>query len=247
MASYDVVCNIWQAFIEGNSRVTDNTAPLGGGVYLLGEKARLETGGAAVVTNNFAGVDPDISTRGTVGTWADICLDGTMCAEFSCGTDRDGPTGPLPVCGDASTGQFSLLGCSAAGYVEFSSPPECVEVPAGSLLSRDPSSGVLTRNSFVCPFGTFNLVAGNGHSLNYSAVCQECPEMALCVGGANAPECLPGTYSIGSGQGLTIVVFFSSTCAVLSLTPLIESLKGVLKLRCRKGNDYSKALAPGTT
>jgi hypothetical protein len=35
---------------------------------LLGEKARLETGGTDVVTNNFAGVDPDISTRGTVGT-----------------------------------------------------------------------------------------------------------------------------------------------------------------------------------
>ena len=75
-------------------------------------------------------------------------------------------------------------------------------VPAGSLLSRLPS-GVITRMAFVCPFGTFNLEAGNGHSQNYSDACRECPEKALCVGGANTPECLPGTYSIGSGQGLT--------------------------------------------
>ena len=46
-----------------------------------------------VVANNFAGVDPDISTRGTVGEWADVCLDGTRCPEFSCGTDRDGHLG----------------------------------------------------------------------------------------------------------------------------------------------------------
>jgi len=59
-------------------------------------------------------------------------------------------------CGDASTGYFTLLGCKADGYVEFSDPPECVEVPAGSLLSRL-ASGVLTRNSFVCPVGRCRL------------------------------------------------------------------------------------------
>ena len=31
--------------IEGASRVTRNTALLGGGIYLLGEKARLDAGG----------------------------------------------------------------------------------------------------------------------------------------------------------------------------------------------------------
>ena len=156
-----------------------------------------------VVTDNLASIDPDISTRGTVGTWADVCVDGTRCADYSCGTDRNLNIGVDTTCGDASTGSFSLLGCRA-GYVEFSNPAECVEVPAGSLLSRLPS-GVLTRNTFVCPFGTFNLEAGDGLSQNYSNVCRECPEKALCVGGSNAPECLVGTYSIGSGQGLTIV------------------------------------------
>jgi len=96
------------------------------------------------------------------------------------------------------------------GYVEFSDPAECVKVPAGWLLSRLPS-GVITRNAFVCPFGTFNLEAGNGHSQNYSDACRECPEKALCVGGAHTPECLPGTYSIGSGQGLTTVPIIAST------------------------------------
>jgi hypothetical protein len=81
-----------------------------------------------------------------------------------------------------------LLGCRD-GYVEFSNPSECVQVPAGSLLSRLPS-GVLTRNTFVCPFGTFNLDAGVGLSQNYNDACRNCPEKALCVGGANAPECL---------------------------------------------------------
>ena len=134
-----------------------------------------------------------------MGTWADVCNDGTVCTEFSCGVDRDG-AGPKKQCGDISTGSFTLLGCRP-GYVEFSDPPECVEVPAGSLLSRLPS-GVLTRNPFVCPFGTFKLEGGNGHhSQNYTDGCAECPERAQCVGGANMPECLPGTYSIGSGQG----------------------------------------------
>ena len=40
--------NICTALIEGNySHVTHNTALLGGGVYLLGEKTRLETGSQA--------------------------------------------------------------------------------------------------------------------------------------------------------------------------------------------------------
>jgi hypothetical protein len=47
----------------------------------------------AVITNNFASLDPDISTRGTVGTWADVCEDGSSCADSSCGTDGDGPIG----------------------------------------------------------------------------------------------------------------------------------------------------------
>jgi hypothetical protein len=76
-----------------------------------------------------------------------------------------------------------------------------VEVPAGWDLAQLPSG--LTRNAFVCPFGTFNLVPGTGHAQNYSSVCRECPEKAQCIGGANMPECLPGTYSIGSGLGLT--------------------------------------------
>jgi len=42
-----VASNIGQALIEGNSRVTKNVAPLGGGVYLLGEKAGLTTGSEA--------------------------------------------------------------------------------------------------------------------------------------------------------------------------------------------------------
>jgi hypothetical protein len=47
-------------------------------VYLLGENAQLITAGRekTLVTNNFASNDPDVSTRGTVGTWADICVDG---------------------------------------------------------------------------------------------------------------------------------------------------------------------------
>jgi hypothetical protein len=44
--------------------VTQNVAPHGGGVYLLGESAALTTGAQAVVENNFAGIDPDVSTRG---------------------------------------------------------------------------------------------------------------------------------------------------------------------------------------
>jgi hypothetical protein len=51
-----------------------------------------------------------------------------------------------------------------------------VKVPAGSLLSRLPS-GVLTRNAFVCPYGTFRLEPGNGSSQNYTDVCRECPEV----------------------------------------------------------------------
>ena len=93
----------------------------------------------------------------TVGSWADICKDGSLCTEFACGSDSDG-IGPIPPCGDETTGDFDLLGCRD-GYVEFFSPDECVEVPAGSLLARL-SSGVLTRNTFVCPFGTFRLEAG---------------------------------------------------------------------------------------
>jgi hypothetical protein len=77
-----------QTLILGNSRVTGNTALLGGGVYLLGERARLDTADqAGHVTTNFAGNDADISTRGTVGTWADVCEDGTICPEFTCGAD----------------------------------------------------------------------------------------------------------------------------------------------------------------
>jgi len=79
-----------------------------------------------------------------------------------------------------------------------------------AATSRLPS-GVLTRNTFVCPFGTFSLEAGNGLSQNYSDTCRDCPEKALCVGGARAPECLPGTYSIGSLQGITIHPLSSST------------------------------------
>jgi hypothetical protein len=41
---YDVASNICQALTEGASRVARNTALLGGGVYLLGEKAKLEIG-----------------------------------------------------------------------------------------------------------------------------------------------------------------------------------------------------------
>ena len=229
-----------------------NTALLGGGVYLLGEKATLASGAQALITNNFASIDPDISTRGrgfhsstsqlnlsrfchskdtqithkvltsswkvdeckplsrgTVGTWADVCKDGSSCEDSSCGTDGDGPIGPLQACGDVTTGSFALIECRD-GYVEFTNPPECVSVPAGSKLSRLPS-GEITRNAFVCPFGTFSLEAGNGNSSDYSDTCRECPEKALCVGGANAPECLPGTYSIGSGQGITLVPLFSPT------------------------------------
>ena len=107
----------WESVItvQGNSHVTHNVAPQGGGVFLLGGKARLETGALAsadIVTDNFARVDPDISTRGTVGVWADVCKDGTVCTEFACGTDSDG-VGPEPVCGDETTGTFTLLGCKA--------------------------------------------------------------------------------------------------------------------------------------
>jgi len=70
-----------------------------------------------------------------VGTWADVCVDGTRCEDYSCGTDRDLNIGTETTCGDASTGSFTLLGCRV-GYVEFSTPSECVEVPAGSLLAR---------------------------------------------------------------------------------------------------------------
>ena len=53
-------------------------------------------------------------------------------------------------------------------------------------------------------------------SLRLYNECRECPDKALCIGGAKSPECLPGTYSIGSGQGLTIgFPFFSSTSAML--------------------------------
>jgi len=51
------------AVIAGTTDVSHNVAPLGGGVYLLGEKAVLKTNDAAVVANNFASIDPDISTR----------------------------------------------------------------------------------------------------------------------------------------------------------------------------------------
>jgi hypothetical protein len=44
MICYDVASNVWQALIEGGTRVSHNVAPLGGGVYLLGEKARLDAG-----------------------------------------------------------------------------------------------------------------------------------------------------------------------------------------------------------
>ena len=47
MASDDVASNIYQALMEGATRVTENVAPLGGGVYLLGEKAELVTRGQA--------------------------------------------------------------------------------------------------------------------------------------------------------------------------------------------------------
>jgi len=47
MVCYDVASNIWQTLIVGNTRVTQNVAPLGGGVYLLGEKARLDAAGQA--------------------------------------------------------------------------------------------------------------------------------------------------------------------------------------------------------
>jgi len=83
----------------------------------------------AVIAGNFASTDPDVSTRGTVGEWADVCVDGTRCPDFSCGTDPDGPEMLLPQCGDASTGSYSLLGCRD-GYVEFSTPSECVEAGA---------------------------------------------------------------------------------------------------------------------
>ena len=154
----------------------------------------------AVIAGNFASTDPDVSTRGTVGEWADVCVDGTRCPDFSCGTDPDGPELPRPKCGDKSTGQYSLLSCRD-GYVMFSDPAACVEVSAGSMLNRLPS-GVLDRYAFVCPYGTFSLNAGAGNSSSYSGTCQKCPAKALCVGGANAPQCERGTYSIGSGQGL---------------------------------------------
>jgi len=38
-------------------------------------------------------------------------VDGTRCADFSCGTDPDGPDMLLPPCGDASTGSYTLLSC----------------------------------------------------------------------------------------------------------------------------------------
>ena len=38
----------------------------------LKEGRRVRPCSKAVITNNFAGVDPDVSTRGTVGTWADV-------------------------------------------------------------------------------------------------------------------------------------------------------------------------------
>ena len=50
-----------------------------------------------------------------------------------------------------------------------------MEVPAGSLLARLPS-GVITRNTFVCPFSTFNLEAGNGLSENYTDTCRVGPD-----------------------------------------------------------------------
>ena len=86
------------------------------------------------------------------------------------------------------------------GYVMFSDPAACVQVSAGSMLNRLPS-GVLDRYAFVCPYGTFNLNAGAGNSSSYTGTCQKCPAKALCVGGANAPQCERGTYSIDSGQG----------------------------------------------
>jgi hypothetical protein len=72
--------------------------------------------------------------------------------------------------------------------VEFTNPPECVSVPAGSKLSRLPS-GEITRNAFVCPFGTFSLEAGNGHSNDYSDTCQECPEVSPSEGVPATSSC----------------------------------------------------------
>ena len=46
----------------------------------------------------------------TMGTWADVCKDGTRCPDYSCGTDRDLNIGTETTCGDASTGSFTLLG-----------------------------------------------------------------------------------------------------------------------------------------
>jgi hypothetical protein len=39
----------WESVVNvaGSTRVSENVAPLGGGVYLLGEKAKLHTGGTA--------------------------------------------------------------------------------------------------------------------------------------------------------------------------------------------------------
>ena len=56
--SYDVASNYWQALMEGGARVVQNVAPLGGGVYLLGEKASLQTGGQA-------GSHPSCPVRGS--------------------------------------------------------------------------------------------------------------------------------------------------------------------------------------
>jgi len=40
------------------------------------QRLRVRLCGKAVVANNFASMDPDVSTRGTVGRWVDVCLDG---------------------------------------------------------------------------------------------------------------------------------------------------------------------------
>ena len=58
MASYDEASSIWRALMGGASRVTQNVAPLGGGVYLLGEKAALKPAKAGLTTGSEAGPYP---------------------------------------------------------------------------------------------------------------------------------------------------------------------------------------------
>jgi hypothetical protein len=48
--------------------------------------------------------------------------------------------------------------------------------------------------------------------------------MALCVGGANAPECAAGTYSIGSGQGLTTAKLPNIHVSMVPVDPISTSV-----------------------